>query len=58
MEQELVQWMYNLIFEFAKFGGWLTTPLDYINITPLEMFGYTGLLIIIGYLLVRLVVGG
>lgn len=54
----LIDWLLTLITEFAKFGSWLTEPLPYINQTPLAMFGYTGILILVSILLVRLFVGG
>ena len=58
MVNELVKWITNLIPEFVKFGAWLTTPLQYVNLSPLALLGFTGLTIIIGYLLARLVIGG
>lgn len=58
MEYELINWLSNLIQSFLQFGNWLTSPLEYINLTPLELIGFTGLIVVIGFLLVRLVVGG
>lgn len=58
MEYELVNWLSNLIQSFLQFGSWLSTPLPYLNITPLALLGFTGLIVVIGFLLVRLVVGG
>lgn len=58
METTLINWLVSLITEFAKFGSWLTSPLPYINMPPLAVFGFTGLTALIVILLVRLVVGG
>lgn len=58
MENTLINWLLDLIKQFAKFGAWLTQPLPYINMPPLAILGFTGLTIIIGFLLVRLVIGG
>lgn len=58
MEQTLIYWLLSLLTEFAKFGNWLTSPLPYINLSPLAVFSFSGLVIVIGFLLVRLVVGG
>lgn len=58
MEYELINWLTSLVTELAKFGTWLTSPLPQINIAPLYLFGFTGLTIIIGALLLRLFVGG
>lgn len=58
MENVFVNWFTWLIIEFTKFGTWLTTPLQYIGIEPLYIFGFTGLTAIIAILLVRLFVGG
>ena len=58
MDRTLFNWILSLPGEFAKFGSWLTTPLPNLNISPLAIFGLTGLTIIVGFLIVRLVVGG
>lgn len=58
MENTLFQWLFNLIKEFAKFGNWLTEPLPYLNLPPLAVFGFVGFTALIGFLLLRLVVGG
>lgn len=58
MPTTMWNWLSNLIYEFAKFGSWLTQPLPYINISPLAVFSFTGITAIIVFLLVRLVVGG
>ena len=54
----ILEWLFTLIQEMAKFGSWLTTDLPYINLSPLALFSFTGLTILIGFLLVRLVIGG
>lgn len=58
MENILFQWLLDLPATFAQFGEWLTTPLPYINYTPLAIIGVTGITAIIGLLALRLVVGG
>ena len=58
MTNTLIEWLINLIYEFMQFGSWLVTPLPYVNMTPLAMFGFAGLTAIIVILLVRLFVGG
>lgn len=56
--QQLWSWVINLPLVFAQFFEWLTTDLPYLNISPLSLFTFSGLTILIGFLLVRLVVGG
>ena len=58
MVSTLWTWLSGLLTEFAKFGTWLTQPLPYINLAPIMIFSFTGITIILGFLLVRLVVGG
>lgn len=58
MENTLFEWLLNLVKEFAKFGNWLTTPLQYINVSPLAIFGFAGITALVVILLVRLFVGG
>lgn len=58
MENVLITWLLDLIREFAKFGTFLTQDLPYIGISPLSLFSFTGLTILIGFLLYRLVIGG
>ena len=58
MENTILSWLFGLIGEFAKFGSWLTTDLPYIHLPPLAIFGFSGLVAIIGFKLLRLVVGG
>lgn len=56
--QQLWSWVINLPLVFAQFFEWLTTDLPYLNISPLSLFTFGGLTVLIGFLLVRLVVGG
>ena len=56
--QQLWSWVINLPLVFVDFFNWLTTDLPYINISPLALFTFGGLTVLIGFLLVRLVVGG
>lgn len=58
MENTLFNWLLDLIKQFAKFGNWLTEPLPYLNVPPLAVFGFAGIVAIIGFLLLRLVIGG
>lgn len=58
MESNLINFLLNFIKELAKFGGWLLEPLPYLNISPIMLFSFSGLTLLIGFLLVRLVVGG
>lgn len=36
-------WIEKVIQTFSTIGGWLTTPLEYINIAPLWLITGTGL---------------
>ena len=54
----LFSWWLNLVNVFAQFLSWFTEPLPYLNISPLEIFSFNGLVLIIGLLLLRLVIGG
>lgn len=56
--ENLWNWVINLPLVFTEFLSWLTVDLPYINMSPLALFSVGGLTIIIGFLLVRLVVGG
>jgi len=56
--QELFDWLLNLPLVFIQFFGWLTTDLPYINMSPLAIFSFGGITILIGILLVRLFIGG
>lgn len=58
MENTILNWLFGLVDEFAKFGAWLTSDLPYIHMPPLALFGFAGLVAIITFLLLRLVVGG
>ena len=58
MVTQLIEWLMNLLREFAKFGQWLVTPLPYLDIAPLALFSFAGLTALVVILLVRLVVGG
>lgn len=55
---ELFNFFLGLVNTFAQFTTWLTTDLPYINMAPLALFSFTGITILIGYHVVRLVVGG
>lgn len=54
----LFNFLLGLVNTFAQFTTWLTTDLPVLNMAPLAIFSFTGLTIILGYHVVRLVVGG
>lgn len=58
MFETLGSWLVELPQLFAKFGEWLTDPLPYINVSPLAVFSVAGVSVLLGFKLVRLVVGG
>lgn len=58
MERTLFQWLLDLPTAFAQFGEWLITPLPYINMAPLALISVAGITLIIGFLALRLVIGG
>lgn len=49
-------WIEKVVNTMASIGGWLTTPLDYINIAPLWIITGTGLVTIIAVAVVKWVV--
>ena len=57
MDKTMFNWLLNLVYEFAKFGNWLTTDLKYINMSPLALISFTGLTLIITFLALRLFIG-
>lgn len=56
--ENIFKWLLDLPRMFGEFGEWLNTPLDYIGLTPLALFGIGGLTAVIGVKVVRLFVGG
>lgn len=58
MENTLFQWILNFTREISNVGNWLITPLDYLNISPLGLFTVSGLSIVVGWHVVRLLIGG
>lgn len=54
----LWNWVIQLPTAFVGFFEWLTQPLPYLEMPPLALFSVAGITILIGFLLVRLVVGG
>lgn len=58
MYETLSQWLIKLPELFAEFGGWLTSPLPYLNVSPLVLFGIGGVGALLGFKIFRLVVGG
>lgn len=55
---DLVKWLMQLPQTFAQFGNWLVTPVEHIGISPLMLFGVTGITAIIALKAFRLTVGG
>lgn len=58
MEKTIFDWLLNLPSMFAQFGDWLITPLPYINMAPLGLISVAGISAIIGFLALRLIIGG
>lgn len=56
--QNLFSWCLDLLNQFSVFLNWLSTPLDVIGISPLMIFTFSGLTLIIGFHVLRLVIGG
>lgn len=54
----LFNWLLNLTNVFAQFLTWFTQPLPYLNLAPLELFSFGGITLVLGFVIVRLVVGG
>lgn len=54
----LFNWLLGLTNNFSQFLTWLTTTLPYLNLSPLDVISFNGLILVIGFLLLRLVVGG
>ena len=58
MDNVLFNWLLEVTQDLATLGTWLTTPLPYINASPLAMFTPPVLTALIGWHLLRLIVGG
>lgn len=58
MELGLFQWVINLVNVFSQFFNWLNTPLPYVNFSPLMIISFGGITFIIGFLALRLIIGG
>lgn len=52
----LFKYLLDLTYFVAQLGSWLTTPLDFINITPLEFFTVGGFGVILVLHIIHLVV--
>lgn len=48
----------GLVNSFAQSLTWLTTTLPVINLSPLDLLTFNGIVVVIGFLVVRLVIGG
>ena len=51
-------WLMRLPTEFKYFFDFVLKPLPYINIPPLYIVGFIGLSAILGFIVIRLVIGG
>lgn len=58
MTATLFNWLLNLTNVFAQFATWLTAPLPYLNMSPLDVISFNGLVLVLGFVVLRLVVGG
>lgn len=58
MDSYLFNWILDVVNEIAKFGTWLLQPLPTLNMSPLSLFTFTGVGILLGFHLIRLVIGG
>lgn len=60
MEQNIFDWLLqatqNFILDSGKVWNWLFTNLDGLNMPPIAIFGATGLLVVLGIIVVRFVV--
>ena len=56
--QILFDFFLGLINSFATALTWLTTDLPYLGLSPLDCLTFGGIQLIIGFLVIRLVVGG
>lgn len=54
----LFNWVLGLTNTFAQFMTWLTTNLPIINMAPLEVLTFNGLIFVLGLVIARLVIGG
>lgn len=55
--QNLFDWLLNLTQVFAQFSTMLTEPLQYLNMSPLEIFSVGGLMAVLTIHIIRLVLG-
>lgn len=58
MVNTLWTWITGLITEFSKLGTYLTWQVPYINMSLLGILSVGGIIAILGFLVVRLVIGG
>lgn len=58
MTQNIFNWVLSIPSILADFGNWLFTDLPYINISPIAIFTVAGVALLLGFHLLRLVVGG
>lgn len=47
MDKQLWSWLVNLIQGFANMSEWLTTPVKYINLSPLALLTASGISFVI-----------
>lgn len=58
MNNELFNFLLNIPLTLSEFGAWLVEPLPYVNMSPLALFGLSGITLLLGIHLLRLFVGG
>lgn len=50
------EWVTNALQEMAKFGQWLMSPLQGLNMSPLAIIGsVAGITVIVGFLVLNLI---
>lgn len=54
----LFNWLLGLTNTFSQFLTWLTSTLPLLNMSPLDVISFSGLTAVLGFVIVRLVIGG
>lgn len=57
MENTIFQFILDFIVTLTQFGSWLSTDLPGLGISPLGLFTFGGITVLVGFLVVRLVIG-
>lgn len=53
MSTEFLNWIQQLIMGFSTAWNWLVTPLNLINVAPIYLIGFGGLLVFLGVAIVK-----